>query len=74
MPCSVPGCCGNPQSEPMTVVERAVWDAWNAIPDDHPAPVKAIAKGLEMSTADVAFIVFPAETFGPWADDQEPDL
>ena len=58
----------------LTAVERAVWNAWGALPDDHPAPVKAIARDLAMTPADVAFIVYPAETFGRWADDQEPEL
>jgi hypothetical protein len=58
----------------VTKIEAAVWEAWNALPDDHPAPVKAIATKLGMAPADVAFVVFPAETFGQWSDDQEPDL
>jgi hypothetical protein len=53
--------------------ERAVWAEWNALPDDCPAPVKTIARHLAMEPADVAFIVYPAETFGRWADDQEPE-
>ncbi len=58
----------------LTTVERAVWAAWNTTPDDHPSPVKRIAADLGMTPADVAFIVYPVETFGRWADDQEPDV
>lgn len=57
-----------------TGVERAVWDAWGALPDEHPAPVKRIAADLGMTAADVAFVVYPVETFGRWAEDQEPEL
>jgi hypothetical protein len=57
-----------------TAVEQAVWAEWGSLPDDEPAPVKRIAARLNMAPADVAFIVYPAETFGRWADDQEPDL
>ncbi len=58
----------------LTAVERAVWAAWNGLPEGHPAPVKRIAADLGMATADVAFVVFPAETFGAWCYHQEPDL
>lgn len=58
----------------MTNTEKAVWAAWNALPDDCPAPVKTIARDLDMTPADVAFIVYPADKFGRWEDDQEPDL
>lgn len=58
----------------MTAVERSVWAAWNALPEDEPAPVKRIAATLGMSPADIAFVVYPAETFGRWDDSQEPDL
>jgi hypothetical protein len=58
----------------LTDNERRVWKAWNALPEDHPAPVKAIARQLDMIPADVAFIVYPVETFGRWEDSQEPDL
>ncbi len=58
----------------LTSVERKVWAAWNTTPDDHPSPVKQIAANLGMAPTDVAFIVYPAETFGAWADHQEPDL
>ena len=53
---------------------RAVWRVWHLLSDDEPSPVKRIARSLGMTPADVAFIVYPAETFGRWADDQEPDL
>lgn len=55
-------------------VEKAVWAEWNALGDHHPAPVKEIARRLGMAPADVAFIVYPVETFGAWADDQEPPV
>lgn len=59
----------------LTRVEREVWAAWNALPASrHPSPVKAIARQLDMTPADVAFVVYPAETFGRWEDDQEPAL
>lgn len=58
----------------LNETERKVWAAWNALPEGHPAPAKAVARELGMETADVAFIVFPAEQFGPWTDDREPDL
>jgi hypothetical protein len=57
-----------------TDTERKVWQVWNLLSDDDPAPVKHIARVLNMAPADVAFIVYPAESFGAWADDQEPDL
>lgn len=58
----------------LTAVESAVWAAWNLLPDDHEAPVKQIAKDLNMAPADVAFVVYPAETFGRWCDCQEPEI
>jgi len=58
----------------LTKVEAAVWAEWNSLPQDCTTPVKTIAKRLGMEPADVAFIVYPAETFGRWEDDQEPDL
>jgi hypothetical protein len=63
-----------PSGSEVTKVEASVWEAWNALPDDHPSPVKTIAAQLGMAPADVAFIVYPAETFGRWEDDQEPDI
>lgn len=62
------------QKAPLTAIEQAVWDEWNSLGDDHEAPVKEIARRLGMANADVSFIVYPAETFGAWHDDQEPDL
>ena len=62
------------QKAPLTTVEQAVWAEWGALPDDHSSPVKEIARRLSMTAADVAFIVYPAEIMGAWADDQEPDL
>lgn len=58
---------------PLTETERRVWEAWHALPDDVTAPVKRIAAALGIPAADVAFIVYPAEQFGPWDDSQEPD-
>jgi len=63
-----------PKSVPLTDAERRVWAAWGELPEGHPSPVKQIARDLNMTPADVAFIVYPADQFGPWADDQEPDL
>jgi hypothetical protein len=58
----------------LNATEQAVWAEWNALAEDEPSPVKRIAGALGMAPADVAFIVYPVETFGRWADDQEPDL
>jgi hypothetical protein len=58
----------------LSETERAVWRAWGLLSDNDPSPVKRIARSLGMSPADVAFIVYPAETFGRWDDSQEPDL
>ncbi len=58
----------------LTAVERAAWDAWNALPDNEPSPVKRTAAQLGMEPCDVAFVVYPAETFGPWTDAQEMPL
>jgi hypothetical protein len=58
----------------LTSTEQKVWAEWGALPDEEPSPVKRIAARLNLSPADVAFIVYPVETFGRWADDQEPDL
>lgn len=57
----------------LTTVERRVWAEWNKLDDHLTAPVKAIARTLGMAPADVAFIVYPAETFGRWEDSQEPE-
>lgn len=58
----------------LNATEQAVWAEWGALPDDEPSPVKRIAAKLGMIPADVAFIVYPVETFGRWNDSQEPDL
>ena len=58
----------------LNAQERAVWAAWDALGGGSPAPVKTIARQLGMEPADVAFIVYPAETFGRWTDEDEPDL
>ena len=55
----------------LSAAEREVWRVWNLLSDDDPAPVKHIARTLGMEPAAVAFIVYPAERFGPWADDQD---
>jgi len=57
-----------------TDTDRRIWAAWNSLPDNCPAPVKQIARGLHMAPADVAITVYPPEQFGLWEDDQEPDL
>lgn len=59
---------------PTTEVEASVWTAWNAIPESEQSPVKRVAQQLGMTAADVAFVVYPAEKYGPWRDEQEPDL
>jgi hypothetical protein len=58
----------------LNATEREVWRVWGLLSDDDPAPVKHIARVLSMTPADVAFIVYPVETFGRWDDGQEPDL
>ena len=55
----------------LTKVERSVWAAWSECADNDPSPVKRIARKLDMTPADVAFIVSPAQR---GADDREPDL
>jgi len=57
----------------LTATEKAIWDCWNRL-DECASPVKTIAAELNMTPADVAFIVYPVETFGRWFDDQEPDI
>jgi hypothetical protein len=65
-------CLAEQADEPQfTSRERAVWDAWNALPDDAARPVHTIAARLGLAPADVAFIVYPVETFGRWSDDDE---
>ena len=54
--------------------EAKVWRVWGLLDDGDPAPVKHTARILGMTTEDVAFIVYPAEQFGPWDDSQEPDV
>lgn len=58
----------------LTQTEQAVWRIWNLLPETNGSPVKTIARDLNMEPGDVAFIVYPAETFGRWEDNQEPDL
>lgn len=58
----------------MTRIEQAVWAEWNKLGSNEPSPVKRIATQLGMTPADVAFIVYPADQFGRWVDDQEPNL
>lgn len=61
-------------SVPLNATEQAVWAAWNKLDQNDLSPVKRIAAQLEMTPADVAFIVYPAEQLGRWDDSQEPDL
>lgn len=56
----------------MTAVESAVWTIWNRLLGDEPSPVKRIAAELGMTPADVAFVVYPAETFVPSAKRPRP--
>jgi hypothetical protein len=58
----------------LTKLEQAVWAEWGSLAEDERSPVKRIAARLNIIPADVAFIVYPVETFGRWADNQEPDL
>ena len=51
-----------------------VWRTWNMLREDDPSPVKRIARDLQLPAADVARVVYPAETFGTWEPWQEPDL
>ena len=50
---------------------EVIWAFWNALPENHPAPVHAIANQLGLSLAEVAAVVYPAETFGEWSDADE---
>jgi O6-methylguanine-DNA--protein-cysteine methyltransferase len=52
----------------------AVWNAWNALPEGEPSPVKRIANEIGMNYAEVAEIVYPNPPFGAWHSNQEPDL
>ena len=61
------------QDDGLTGVERVVWAEWAKLPEGCPNPVKTIARKLRMEPADVAFVVYPAEMFGAWSDDQEAD-
>ena len=63
-----------PQPDAADPVKQAVWQAWNAIGDDEPSPVKRVARQLEMKPFDVAAIVYPFDQFGWWGDAHEPDL
>lgn len=58
----------------LNATEQAVWKVWGMLSDGDPSPVERIARSLGMAPADVAFVVYPAETFGRWDDSQEPDL
>ena len=53
--------------------EQAVWDAWNALPEDHPSPVKTIARDLGLSHRDVANVVFPLPQFF-WDERTQPEV
>jgi hypothetical protein len=49
-----------------TAAQRAdrIWRAWNALSDDVSDPVAAISEQLDISHADVAAVVYPADVFG----------
>lgn len=59
---------------PSNTIERAVWEEWGSLPEGELSPVKRIAERLGITPSDVAFTVYPAETFGRWADNQEDDI
>jgi hypothetical protein len=61
-------------SEIRPETKAAIWAAWNALHGLEPAPATYIAAKLGLTTAEVAAVVYPAETFGAWADNQEPPL
>ena len=42
-------------------MKRAVWAAWEDLPEDCESPVKTIANRLGFDPVDVAPIVFPPE-------------
>lgn len=48
--------------------------ALHRLGDDESSPIKRIARQLSMKPVDVAFVIYPIEVFGPWEDDNEPDL
>jgi hypothetical protein len=49
-----------------------VWEAWRSLDRNECSPVTKIAAQLDLTTAQVAEIVYPAESYGEWADEQEP--
>jgi hypothetical protein len=53
-------------------LRQEIWSEWHKLPDSELSPVKTIATKLGVPTSTVAAVVFPAETFGAWSDDQEP--
>lgn len=53
---------------------KAVWEAWRALDEKEPSPVKRIARDLGMDAEFVARAVLPPDTFGHWHDSREPDL
>jgi hypothetical protein len=59
---------------PRLAAAQDVWRVWNRLDDSNQHPVKTIACVLGLTTAAVAAIVYPADKFGLWDDNQEPDL
>ena len=53
---------------------QQVWRAWNDLDASEPSPVKTVAQRLDMSTFEVARIVYPPAQFDEWDDSQEPPL
>ena len=62
---------GGVDKEGDATVKR-IWAEWNSLSDDELSPVKTISSTLGITNAEVAEVVYPADQFGPWADDQEP--
>jgi hypothetical protein len=58
----------------MSAAEAAaIWQAWNALPEHCETPVRTIAAQLGATPAEVAAVVYPEPTFGPWRDEYEPE-
>lgn len=68
-PCCVEGCGHYDGDDP---VAQRIWAEWNGLPDDELSPVKTIASTLGLTNAEVAVVVYPPDSYGPWADDHEP--
>jgi hypothetical protein len=53
-------------------LRQEIWAEWGKLPDSELSPVKTIASKLGVPTSTVAAVVYPADKFGAWSDDQDP--